>query len=287
MKEEVVVQVPATTANLGPGFDSLGIALNIHNRLVIKKISARPLSQMMSEAAEAFFEASGQTPFEFSCEVEGNIPRSRGLGSSVTIRLGILLGLNHLTSMPLSHELLYQICAKLEGHPDNAAAAAFGGFTVSRRDLAVQKIEIPAHLHFLLLIPDFEVHTSEARKKMPAAIPLKDAVLSAAHSAWITAAFALQDYEILRGGFEDGLHQPYRAPLVPFLNDTIQAAEQAGALGGWLSGSGSTIACLTLENPDRVADAMQKASPSGSHILRTIADNQGACLIADSEAPIK
>ncbi len=280
MKDEVVVQVPATTANLGPGFDSLGIALNIHNRLVIKRASEPAAGAMVSEASDAFFRVSRQKPFPFSCEIEGKVPPSRGLGSSVTVRLGVLLGLNNLVSNPLSIEQLYKICAKLEGHADNAASAAFGGFTVARRDFEIQRFEVPPHLHFVLLVPDFEVQTSKAREKMPPSVPLKDAALSVANTAWITAAFASQDYAALRGGFEDGLHQPYRAALVPFLNDVILAAEAAGALGGWLSGSGSTITCITLDHSDRVANAMQGAAPRTFSILHTVADNQGACLIS-------
>jgi len=282
MKDKVVVQVPATTANLGPGFDALGIALNIHNRLVIKKNNSSPpaADTMISEAGDAFFSALHEKPFPFSCEIEGPVPRSRGLGSSVTVRLGVLLGLNNLISAPLSIEQLYKICAKLEGHPDNAAPAAFGGFTVARGDFEIQRFEVLPHLHFVLLVPDFEVQTSRAREKMPLSVPLKAAALSVANAAWITAAFASQDYAALRGGFEDGLHQPYRTPLVPFLNDVIRAAEANGALGGWLSGSGSTIICLTLDHPDRVAHAMQRAVPRNSFVLQTVADNQGACLIS-------
>lgn len=280
MNHKVVIQVPATTANLGPGFDSLGIALNLHNRLVIKKQSGITVTGMVKEAAQAFFKVSDQPPFQFSYNIEGDVPPSRGLGSSVTVRLGILMGLNTLSNQPLLIEELYQICARLEGHPDNAAPATFGGFTVARQDLGFQKFEISSRLHFLLLIPDFEVCTSQARKKLPSSVPLKDAALSVANSAWIAAAFACQNYKALRGGFEDRLHQPYRTPLIPFLKNVVHSAEAAGALGGWLSGSGSTIACLTLENPNQVAAAMQKAAPVNSRILHTIADNCGACLIS-------
>ncbi|PWU06619.1 MAG: homoserine kinase [Verrucomicrobia bacterium] len=280
MKDKVVVQVPGTTANLGPGFDSLGIALNIHNRLIIRRASIPTADAMIAQAGEAFFSASNEKSFPFACEIDGKVPPSRGLGSSVTVRLGTLLGLNRLTSEALSTEQLYKICAKLEGHPDNAAPATFGGFTVTRGDFKIQRFEVPAHLHFVLLVPDFEVRTSDAREIMPHSVPLKDAAFSVANASWITAAFASQQYATLRGAFKDGLHQPYRARLVPFLDDTIHAAEAAGALGGWLSGSGSTIACLTLEYPDRVAEAMQKTVPGSSSVFVTSADNQGACLIS-------
>ncbi|ALJ56447.1 Homoserine kinase [Candidatus Xiphinematobacter sp. Idaho Grape] len=282
MKEEVFVHIPATTANLGPGFDSQAIALSIHNRVVLRRVLRSSQEEMIEEVAHAFFERSHQEPFEFSCTIDGKVPQARGLGSSVTVRLGVLMGLNNLSESFLSVEDLYKICAKLEGHPDNAAAAAFGGFVIAREDLSFQKFELALSLHFLLLIPDFEVRTPDARKVIPASISIEDATLSAAHAAWTAAAFASRNYHVLRGAFRDRFHQPYRQSLVPFLDEVICEAEKAGALGGWLSGSGSTVTCLTLSHPDRVANAMQKAAPSGSYLLHTVVDNLGARLISCS-----
>lgn len=284
--KEVLVHIPASTANLGPGFDSQAIALNIHNCIRIRRVcgeaQAEIQEEMIAETARVFFDVSNQKPFEFSCTIDGKVPRARGLGSSATVRLGVLIGLNKLSESSLPVEDLYKVCAKLEEHPDNAAAAAFGGFVITREDLSFRKFDLALSLHFVLLIPDFEVRTIDARRVIPTSIPTEDAKFSATHAAWVAAAFASQDYNMLRAAFKDKLHQPYRKPLLPFLDEVIHAAETAGALGGWLSGSGSTVTCLTTTHPHHVAEAMKQSAPGDSHLLHTVADNLGARLITCS-----
>ncbi len=271
----VRVKVPATTANVGPGFDCLGIALQIYNTVTVKKSPGGPDDGFVAQAAAAFFEASGGRPFDFQWRVTGAVPRSRGMGSSVTVRLGLLHGLNELSGRPLDADALFELCAGLEGHPDNAAPAAFGGFTIARPG-SLQRYRVSRSLEFALLIPDFEVSTPEARRALPATIPFKDAVLSVANACAVAGAFASRDYTKLAGCFTDGLHQPYREPLVPFLPAVIEAGVEAGAIGGWLSGSGSTIACLALGGIDRVAAAMLAASGNpGARVVTTRADNLG------------
>jgi homoserine kinase len=280
MTDTVRIRVPATTANLGPGFDSLGLALRVYNITTVSRAPDFPSEPMPSAAAGAFFEAAGCEAFGFAWSIRGDVPRSRGMGSSVTVRLGILHGLNVLAGSPLAPDALYRLCSRLEGHPDNAAPAAFGGFTVARQDDSFQRFAVRGNLHFVLLIPDFEVETKNARGVLPTSIPLRDAVLSASNASAISAAFASRNYEALRGCFADGIHQPYRAPLVPGLSDVISAAEQAGALGGWLSGSGSTIACCTQNSPEAVSTAMSKAYGNGAHhLITTQADNQGVRIL--------
>jgi len=203
------------------------------------------------------------------------------MGSSVTVRLGLLHGLNELSGKPLSADALFQICAKLEGHPDNAAPAAFGGFTVASPDGSHVRFEVAPELQFVLLIPDFEIATPDARRVMPDTLPHKQAVVSAANACRITAAFASGSYAMLRGAFTDFLHQPHRLPLIPFLNRTIEAAEQAGAIGGFLSGSGSTIACLALDHPEEIGQAMLAAAETpNARILIARADNLGVRTLA-------
>lgn len=268
--------VPATSANLGPGFDALGVALRLYNTVTVRRTAKVAPDAMADEAAAAFFAAAKKKAFEFEWSIRGDVPRSRGLGSSVTVRLGLLHGLNRLAGSPLDNESLYRLCAKLEGHPDNAAPAAFGGFTVARPDGSYQRFRVASKLKFALLIPGYEVRTADARRVLPKQLPYKDAVRSAANSAAIAAAFASANYKSLPGCFEDFLHQPYRAPLVPGLDKVIAAGVKAGALGGWLSGSGSTIACITLGDAAKVAAAMKKAFGSGdATILTATADNRG------------
>ncbi len=275
----VTVSVPATTANLGPGFDSFGVALGISNTVTLSiRKSPAPLPPMVKATGVSFFRGSGLQSFDFSWKIGGSVPQARGLGSSVTVRLGILLGLNELTGRPLSRNGLFRLCTELEGHPDNAAPGMFGGFTIARSHLDPLRYTVDRDLRFVLLVPDFEVATPDARRVMPKTISVADAAANAADAAVIAAAFATKRYGLLRGAFGDRLHQPHRAKLVPFLNEVIAAGEKAGAIGGWLSGSGSTICCLA---PDAraaaaVANAMRAASPKGSKAVICAPDNTGA-----------
>ncbi len=153
------------------------------------------------------------------------MPVSRGLGSSVTVRLGVIHGLNALAETPLTREKIFRLCAELEGHPDNAAPAEFGGFNVAH-GATRQRFPVSAALKFVLLIPDFEVKTSAARALLPIQIGRAAAVESNANACSITAAFASGRYLNLRGAFRDFLHQPYRKKLVPFFDDVVLAAEK-------------------------------------------------------------
>jgi len=271
----VTVKVPATTANVGPGFDCLGIALKVYNTVTVRKGGKCP-DAMMAAAGDAFFRRAKKRSFGFECSITGDVPRSRGLGSSVTVRLGVLHGVNALAGSPLDPEAVFRLCAELEGHPDNAAPAAFGGFTIAGPEGRLQRYRVGEGLRFVLVIPDFEVATSDARKVLPKAISLQDAVLSSANACAIAGAFASRDYSKLAGCFEDRLHQPYREKLVPCLSKVLKAGVKAGALGGWLSGSGSTMACLTEGAADDVARAMLKASGlPGARVIITAADNAG------------
>ena len=274
--DTVTFRVPATTANLGPGYDALGVALRVFNQVTVRREANATIDAMPAAAAARFFERAKVAPFPFTWKISGDVPRSRGMGSSVTVRLGLLAGLNELSGAPLDHNALFEICAQLEGHPDNAAPAAFGGFTVAGGK-EVARFEVGPELHFVLLIPDFEIATPAARRALPDTIDRVGAARSCANACRITAAFASGNYELLEGAFEDHLHQPYREKaLIPFLTKVITDGGKAGALGGFLSGSGSTICCVTLEDPDTVMRAMLAAAPPGARGIVTQADNVGA-----------
>lgn len=272
--DQVTARVPATSANLGPGFDCLGVALELHSRVTVRRSGPGEPHAMADAAAAAFFEASGVAHFDFAWSIEGDIPRSRGLGSSVAVRLGILHGLNRLAGDPLEDAALYRLCARLEGHPDNAAPAAFGGFTAARPDGVFFRCDIDPEVCFVVLVPCDEVDTDSSRVQLPREIPHADAVKNTANASLITAAFASKQYELLRGSMADWLHQPYRAKGAPHLLPAIEAGVAAGALGGYLSGSGSAVACITTADPAPVASAMQKVVPS-AHIHVLAADNRG------------
>jgi homoserine kinase len=292
--QQVTVRVPASTSNLGPGFDCLGVALRIYNRVTVTsgRSPEQPHPQIVAHAAARFFKQTRRRAFPFSFSMVEEIPRSRGLGSSATIRLGILHGLNRLSGDPLDRSALFRLCADLEGHPDNAAPATFGGFTVvvgsalradrltQRGVPAFQRFEVSSQLYFVLVVPELEIRTSIARKLLPSKISHAAAVENCGNACAITAAFASKNYKNLRGAFGDFIHQPFRAKLIPFLPEVIAAAEKAGALGAFLSGSGSTICAITLQHPDRVVLAMKRATRMRSaRAIVTRADNRGGQIL--------
>ena len=281
MVKRVTIRVPATTSNLGPGYDCLGVALQVYNEVTVRRVigatrgAAHP---MAAEAGAAFFAAAGLRPFRFAWSITGDVPVSRGLGSSVTLRMGVIAGLNKLIGSPLDRRAIFDLCTRLEGHPDNAAPAAFGGFAACDPLGAPPiRVAVDPRLKFVLLVPDFEVRTDEARAILPKRISRIAAAASAGRACRIAAAFATRRYTLLRGMFADeAFHQPYRESLVPMLPRVIAAGERAGALGGFLSGSGSTICCVTMKSAPRVATAMLQASGvEGGGIIITQADNRG------------
>jgi homoserine kinase len=277
--QKVTVRVPASTSNLGPGFDCLGIALRLYNNVTISRGRSGPAIPMVRAAAAAFFRRAERKPFLFSHAINGDVPACRGLGSSATVRLGVLTGLNELAGRPLQRQEMFEICAKLEGHPDNAAPAAYGGFNVVR-DGQRQTFSVSAQLHFVLLVPNFEIETEHARRVLPSRVDRLHAVENCRNACAVTAAFASREYEKLHGAFVDRLHQPFRKRLIPFLDDVIAAAESAGALGAFLSGSGSTICAITLRSPEKTSRAMLAAAESeGARTIITSADNRGARIL--------
>jgi homoserine kinase len=277
--QQVTVRVPASTSNLGPGFDCLGVALSLYNHITVSRGKGGAVSGMVRDAARKFFATTPCKAFAFSCDIRGDIPIARGLGSSVTVRLGVLHALNQIARTNLTRHDLFTLCAELEGHADNSAPASFGGFTLAR-GLKMQHFNVSSQLRFILLIPNFEIATNEARRLLPSKVTRTDAVRNIANASAIAAAFATRDYEKLRGCFVDYLHQPFRRKLVPFLEDTIRSAEKAGALGAFLSGSGSAICAITLRNPRKIAGAMMRASgQKDAGILVTRADNQGVQIL--------
>lgn len=292
-KPSVTVRVPATTSNLGPGLDTLGVALKLHNQISIRETDTLTVERvdgqkasasanaMTREAVDAFFRRSKVKPHGLQVEVKGELPLSGGLGSSVTVRLGIVFALNELNGQPLGDTALLDLVAELEHHPDNAAPAQFGGFVVSaliNGSVRYRRFSVPPALKFVVCVPEYEVSTEKARALLPKVVPLRDAVENLNRVALITSIFATGDYSLLRGLFDDKLHQPYRKKLIPMLDDVINAGVEAGALAGWLSGSGPSIMCLTEQKEKAVAEAManvfaRQQIRCDTHVL--VADNDG------------
>jgi len=275
--DSVSVTVPCSTSNLGSGFDTLGLALNLHTRVTLTRANGSGIElrsagspvpkgaeELCAKATNTFFEASAIPPFGIAVSVSGDVPVARGLGFSSTVRAGIVAGLNELAATKLSQDELVQLVTKLEGHPDNASPAVLGGFTVSGMvdgKARCLRFDVDPGLKAVTLIPKFHVRTEEARELIPKHFTKADAAHALNRSALIVAAFAAKNYEGLRGIFDDRFHQPHRLKLVPQLDRVIAAGVSAGAIGGFLSGSGSSIICLTLRNSQEVAAAMQAQLP--------------------------
>jgi len=276
MSQIVATKVPATTSNLGPGFDCLGLSLALYNIVTAYRSEAAADDPFLQATAQAFFKKTGVPPFSFQCKVAGEVPRARGLGSSASVRVGLLDGLNRLCNHPLSTDELFKVCTELEGHPDNAAPAIYGGFTVAKGQELPLRFEVDSSLKFILLIPDFEIKTEFARNVLPESMSWRGAVESCTNACRITAAFAARDYPSLRGAFTDALHQPFRQKFIPHFNKVVQAALGAGALGAFLSGSGPTMIALALDRPDTVGEAMRLAFSTGdAQVIITQVGNSG------------
>jgi homoserine kinase len=276
---------------LGSGFDTLGLAVALYNRATVRRRSDRrveitsPIAEearagalaMLEEAAAAFFKKTRSQHFGVDLHLAGDVPIARGLGSSVTARLGCVAGLNALAGSPLDRQGLLEVVAALEGHPDNAAPAVFGGFTAAGfvgSEVRCIRVPLPSRIRLVTLIPHFEVSTPEARKRVPQTFSKADTIHILNRASLVTAAFTTGRLENLRGCFDDRIHQPYRAPLIPGMDAILAAGVKAGAIGGWLSGSGSTLMCLALDNPEAIATAMQRKMPKAAvHILKP--DNAG------------
>ncbi|HTO04194.1 MAG TPA: homoserine kinase [Opitutus sp.] len=287
--------MPASTSNCGAGFDSLGLALALYNRVTLARCNgtapqaeraedARAL-EMAVDTAKAFYRATKVEPRGFRFRIEGDVPPARGLGSSVTVIAGVLAGLDALCGTQLSRHALVEIATALEGHPDNASAGILGGFTVSRCDgengtyIDSVKIEVSDQLSFVVASPHVELLTKESRGALPATLPFFDAVRSINSAAYLTAVFATGAYQKLEHAVGDFMHEPYRLPKIHGGRAAIQSGIAAGALTGWLSGSGSSVLCVCRsESAPIVSEAMTAAFrgesiASETRVLK--ADNSG------------
>jgi len=294
MPNSVTVRVPATSANLGAGFDCLGLALELSADVTVALAPSSgdggPLPSMAAAAVRAAFRAAGR-PEPGDLDVvwrmgEPALPVARGLGASAAARAGGLVAANALMEGPLPYDRLLALGAELEGHADNMAPALFGGLQIAVRDgddwrrLAVP---LPAGLRVVLFVPDFEMPTQESRRKLPRQLTREDAVFNVGRAALLVAALAQGRWDLLDAATQDRLHQPARAQIFPPLFEIFAAAKEAGAHAAYLSGGGSAVAALATEGEERIARLMQQAAIargySGSTIL-TSPSAQGAKVVS-------
>ena len=267
------VRVPATSANLGSGFDALGLALalsaNVSVSLEPHEEHGHSLAPMVAAAARAAYREAGQPePAELrvvweDMDPERPIPIARGLGASAAARAAGIVAANALMGKPLTDDQLLTVGAELEGHADNIAPALFGGMQITVRDEdAWLRLRVPlaSGLKIVLYIPDLEMPTRESRARLPQRLSREDAVFNIGRAALLVAALEQGKWDMLDAATQDRLHQSARAELFPALEDIIDAAKDAGAHGAYLSGGGSAIAAFTTEDEERVARLMQQAA---------------------------
>ena len=283
----ICVKAPATTANLGPGFDCLGMALDLWNTLEVTPgevipVAALPgdghLVEITGHGAEELaadssnliyrsmgflFQEAGLELPTVSLRCHNEIPLARGLGSSAAAIAAGLVAANALSGGAFAAKELLEMAATLEGHPDNVAAAVLGGLQLvlsDERQLYTASIATPPELQLVLFVPEVRIATEDARAVLPSQISVADAVHNTSRIALLVAGMATNHPEYLRLATEDRLHQPYRQPLFPAMKVIFAAARDAGALGVFLSGSGSTVLALTQGREMTVAYEMAEAA---------------------------
>jgi homoserine kinase len=270
MPEQVTVRVPATTANLGPGFDSLGMALDMTQDITVALAPgeefAGGLGRLVVDAAKSAYRAAHvPVPEEISASGRVTIPIARGLGASAAARAAGIVAANALMGGPLSDDQMLSLGAALEGHADNMAPALFGGLRVVVRDgdrFAHIDAPIADGLRVVLFIPTFDMPTNESRKLLPQQLSKEDTVHNLVRAAMLVVALGAGAWHLLDLATQDRLHQPARTKIFPAMPAIFDAAKRAGAHAAYLSGGGSTIAAFATRNEDAIAAAMAEAARS-------------------------
>lgn len=277
------VRVPGTSANCGPGFDSIGLACTVYNDLELTLTSEPELKiTIAGEGAQniptdehnmvwrsvqyLLHKADMDREYQGAIiHMENAVPLSRGLGSSATAIVAGLKATNVLIGNPFSRRELLQFATDIEGHPDNIAPAIFGGFTVSTVTNGITEcfsFQPKFRMKLIVAVPDFPLSTRKARAVLPEMVSMKDAVNNISRAAMLVAALCKGNDRFLHHVFDDVLHQPYRAKMIPGMYDVFAAARKAGALGANLSGAGPSLIAYSLEKrhcEDRIGEAMRQA----------------------------
>ena len=276
----ITIRVPASSANLGPGFDSLGLALDLWNETVMtlaieysvqvngegKERLSPGENNLIIRSAQRLAERVGKRLPPFHVDCNNRIPLSSGLGSSAAAKLTGLLGANVLLGKPLSRDEILDLATEMEGHPDNVAAALLGGLVVSTMEqgkVFAHKISLEANHHALVqltvVLPEFHISTRQARTVLPDQVPVKDAVHNISRAVLVAEALRSGDLHLLGKGMSDALHQPYRLPQVPGAGEAMEAAKRAGAAAVALSGAGPSLIAFSAERDPAIGEAMTRA----------------------------
>jgi homoserine kinase len=302
MSKTIRVQVPGSTSNLGPGFDALGLAVELYLRVTFHFNAAdtRILSangEGASEIARVEDHLILQT-FHYAChelkrvpphvqlEIDNAIPLKRGLGSSAAAIVAGLLAAHAYFDGAFSQQQLLDFANVLEGHPENASASLLGGLTVNgvhEGRVLCERFAAPSNWKAACFVPDLEIATEDARRVLPASLSRAHAIANLQNAAMMVAAFAHEKGGLISFAARDYLHQPYRKALIPGFDDILSAAMTAGAFGAFLSGSGSTmLAIVEAARAEEVASAMANAALahglSGRPMVLNFVERGGRCL---------
>lgn len=275
---KISVKVPASTSNLGPGFDCIGMALPVYNTITIEETvlpgtgieinvinesenaddlltEHMPLDEnsIIYKAVEILYNSIGQTPSELKITVQSQIPIARGLGSSASVIVGGLLAANELLGHPADEVALLSIAAEVEGHPDNVTASIVGGLVLTSLEddgsVVYRKLDWPEEWQITVCIPDYELSTEISRSVLPKEVPIQDAVFNAKRLAMFIQAVNTKDADLMKMALQDRLHQPYRMKLVPGLDKIMENLKhEENVLGCVLSGAGPAIVVISYKN---------------------------------------
>jgi homoserine kinase len=272
----VTVCIPATSANLGPGFDCMGIALTLYNEIDMAEAPDGPDIEITGEGADIIPRDENNTVYGVAMYLLGRlgrrprglrlrqrngVPVQSGLGSSSTAIVGGLVAANALVGRPLAKEELLGLAAEIEGHPDNVAPALLGGLVVASsvgRQVDFIRVPVP-ELKIVVAVPAIRVSTPAARALLPDRIPHADAVFNIGKAVLVVLALERGDYDLLSRAMHDRLHQPYRAPLIPGLMGVFASAREAGAAGVAISGAGPSLIAFAPNGHEQIGQAMVAA----------------------------
>lgn len=295
----ITVTVPATSANVGAGFDALGLALSMHNVFTFEECDHIDITSvdgthvpagnnnLVYRSARAVYDQLGIPLPGLRITQKNDIPMARGLGSSSACIVAGILGANALLGGRLTRRQMLTLATAIEGHPDNVAPAMLGGFVASAledgRLYAVQR-PVSQTLCFAAFVPGYQLLTEKARAALPGAVAHRDAVYNVSRAALLAAAFCEERYDLLRVATGDRLHQPYRAALMPGMHEVFALCRQLGALGWWVSGAGPTLLCAVHAQDEAFFTAAraklaaaEQSSPLAAYTLHRLApDNAGA-----------
>ncbi|MDN5331746.1 MAG: homoserine kinase [Tepidanaerobacteraceae bacterium] len=265
----VEVKVPASVANFGPGFDCMGVAVNLYN-FIEMEFSDVPKIEVYGEgqgkislgednlvyrAARTILKKA-QIEKSLFIRLKNEIPLARGLGSSAACIAGGMMAANCLLGNPFSTEEIINFATEMEGHPDNVVAAIAGGFVISVKandGVIYKKLSLPPLLKMVVAIPEFELKTERTREVIPKKVLMKDAVFNIGRTALLVAGICQGDFSLLQVATQDALHQPYRKSLVPGMEEILENASANGMVGCFLSGAGPSVVGLTLEGGEEGA----------------------------------